>query len=234
MMKTRLLHWMIAGAAFGLLLTGSGGAWAAITLDFESLAHGGSINKLYGAHFEEDGFALDVSPLVAGEHSYFAVPGSGLGSDYTGSAAFTVLTYTASWTLSPNGDLVALSNLGGTPFDPVSITLAKWINWHDPYSVTFVGTTSGGAQLTETLTIPTDVFQQTFSFPGPFHDLTKLEWYGVTIPNGAEIYQFDNITLQQASPAVPEPSGLVTMLGLGACFACGSVLRRFRRRPGVE
>jgi len=28
---------------------------------------------------------------------------------------------------------------------------------------------------------------------------------------------------------VPEPSGLVTMLGLGACFVCGGVLLRVRR-----
>jgi hypothetical protein len=233
MMKTRLLHWMIAGAAFGLLFTGSRQAWAAIMLDFESLAHGGSINKFVGAHYEEDGFALDVSPLVAGEHSYFHVPGSGLGYDYTGSAALTIITYTADWRPSPNGDLVELRNLGGSPFDALSITLAKWINHHDPYSVTFVGTTVGGTQLTQTLVIPTDVFTHTLSFPSTFHDLAKLEWYGVSIPNPADIYQFDNISLQESSQAVPEPSGLVTMLGLGACFACGSGLRRLRRRRKI-
>lgn len=229
-MKTRLLHWMIAGAAFGLFLTGSGQAGASIILDFESLAHGYSINKFVGAHYEEDGFELDVSPLVAGEHSYFHVPGSGLGWDYTGSAALTIITYTADWQPSPHEDLVTLQNLGGTPFDALSITLAKWIDHYNPYTVTFVGTKVGGAQVTETLTIPTDVFVQTLPFPNTFQNLTKLEWYGVLIQNGADIYQFDNITLQESSSPVPEPSGLALMLGLGACLACGSRLGRFRRR----
>ncbi|TCJ11702.1 PEP-CTERM sorting domain-containing protein [Parasulfuritortus cantonensis] len=176
----------------------------AAVLDFDGLYHDDALVADAGYRYEEDGFRL----VNAGDYP-FATYGAQVSPEYTGSTALFN---------DNNNGVTVLTQIGGGAFDLTSIDLAELILGGSSYSVTFTGTTTGGAAVTQQFTLDGLAGSETFSFDSSFSNLTSVVW-----TNSPDYTQFDNITV---AAAVPEPQTYAMMLaGLG-------LLGTLRRRTG--
>jgi hypothetical protein len=95
---------------------------------------------------------------------------------------------------------------GGSPFDLLSIDLARNFAFDPAPTVTFTGTKAGGGTVTQSFTVTTpsgtSAFQ-TFDFSG-FTDLDSVTWGQPVVADG--VHQFTNIHVEADAVATPEPS----------------------------
>jgi len=186
----------------GLLMCGHGGAAIAlpVTLDFDALSNPPGVSGLpntHGTTIDEDGFRLITNASFGGFASFS--PSSGF---YTGSTSLFSNTV---------GSFTTLSQINGDSFSMAGIALAfRTVPESQTASLTFTGVKSGGP-VTQTFSFvqgPT-ISVQNFSFGASFSDLLSVSWI-----QGNEGHQFDNIQVDGAPVAAPEP-GMLALFGLG-------------------
>lgn len=203
---------LLAGVALFALTTPS----AAVVIDFEVLQAPGSGATSPILTYTEDGFLLTSDNTAVGFASW-----------QTGSSAFAGSTGLFN---SFQGGTTTLTKIGGGTFDLTAIDLS----FLDPAqsgaaTVTFTGTTSSSATVTQTFTIGALGFQP-FLFTG-FDDVVSVQW--VLGPAFADYHQFDNIVIDQAplaAAATPEPSSTAVLGSALSAFGAWSWRRR-RGRP---
>ncbi len=208
---TRVTH---AAAALSLLLLSavphSANAQATV-INFAANACTGTGNSGQGYNsyntYTTQGFRFIGSPA-----SVFATPCAG------------DATYTGTTTLYPNnvGNISTLTQVSGNPFSITSIDLATLLVFGQPQVLTFTGTKTGGALVTQSFTIPGQSSGApalaTYTFQPTFSDLTSLLFSAQLQP----YYQFTNLRLVAA---VPEP-GIWALLGAGLFGVMTAVRRR--------
>jgi len=207
----------------GVLLAARPAEAALLTFDDITLGPDGRANVF--------GFYQDPAStfLLLGD---FQARGPGADADLT--AETSTGSGTVSTSLAPfSGGPVTLIDADATPFTLRSIDIARDVRVNEPGSgvsypqVTFTGTTSGGAIVSQTFVVDqADFFFQTFSFSSDFTDLVAVSWtqpaFGTADPDAPGsilgLHQFDNIRIGAAIAPVPEPATL-SLLGLGAAIA---------------
>lgn len=184
----------------------------AVILNFESLAHNGTVTYP-GPIYTESGFTVTNSFNPSNPNSQaYSVDGTNTVNNYTGSA---MLTHTFSNTST------TLTQVGGGAFTLTSIDIADFGNrgWPQADTVNFVGTLFGGGTVTDSFTVDTNIGVETFTLNSNFTNLVSVQWTPV---GTLAAIQFDNINVTGvAATAVPEPFtvlGTITAAGFAAVF----------------
>jgi hypothetical protein len=194
---TKIVSTAFAAALLSLSLSAS-----ATTITFNSLEQAGSGYQTMTA-YEENGFRVSSDAL-------FASAGQGNADAYMGSAGlFNVYA----------GSIATLTKIGGSTFDFNAIDLAPLAQaYGSEASVSFIGNVHGGGTINQSFTLDGNFTFQTFAFSG-FNNLDSVTWQQVF-----PYHQFDNLVLDRAASAVPEPGTLV-LCGL-ALAVMGALLRK--------
>ena len=184
-------------------------AHAAI-IDFESLAHDGSVLNVDSPYLE-DGFIIQDPSVTTTDNNAFGVLGS-IDDRYTGSAALFNRSLEA---------VTMLSRQDGAAFNLFSIDLAELtgdVNPPDILTVTFEGFLASGGTVLQTFQLDGIAFGlETFTFTG-FEGISEVRW-----AQGPAFltHQFDNIVT-----AIPVPAA-VWLFGSGLLGLTG--VARYRR-----
>jgi hypothetical protein len=212
---------LIAAALAGLFATQSATA-ATTVLDFDSLRNTrpSSVTYVEGP-YKEDGFTLTSSRCQRGlsgpNRGCFMGVASNKSSDKVGTSLSTQLVSTT----------VTLSRDDGSSFLFKSIEFSEYFDNgnYQPFStdVNFTFTFADGTTGTEKRTFSTDGKYLPTAFAFDVGPLSSLSWNAVT---GSGV-QFDNITLDDVTAAVPEPASWAMMLG-GFGLVGGAMRQRKR------
>ena len=166
-----------------------------VALDFDQFLH--TENGISIDTVTEDGFFLDYP-----DHQYasFLAFGANHGA-FPGSPALATQF---------EGQNIELTQVGGAPFNAVSIDLSELspnLNVHSPATVTFRGLRTDGLYGVDTFTTTADdeFGFETFYFDSDFTDLVSLTWSSGTT-SGKSVHQFDNIVLETAASTTNNPA----------------------------
>lgn len=196
---TKKVSTAFAAALLSLSLSAS-----ATTITFDSLEQAGSGYQTMTA-YEENGFRVSSDALFASA-----------GQDNTGSYMGSAGLFNAN-----AGAYASLTKIGGGTFDFNAVDLAplsRSAGLGAGATVSFVGKVHGGGTVNQDFTLDDSFTFQTFAFSG-FNNLDSVIWQQVY-----SFHQFDNLVLDQAASAVPEPGTLV-LCGL-ALALMGALLRK--------
>lgn len=198
-------------AAAGVLLASASASAQAATIDFDELTHTGyytAVNPVDsgGFHFSNDGSGASALGVWGANESGNMDPG--------GAALFN----------NRIGSTTTVTLIGGGTFDFYAIDLADVYNDGTGGNVLF--TFSDGMGTTaQTVTLDSMVGGQTFSFNRT--GLSSFTMQGVTTTS--QVLQFDNVVVNNAIGAIPEPSAWALMI-LGFGLVGGAM----RRSPTVR
>lgn len=213
MIRSPLHRALVALALSALSMTAP-----AAVIDFESLAHDGEDPVLLG-EYVEDGFRIvsNIDPVFADQA--FGAWGTA-SPDFNGS--------TAMFNAYP-GFVTTLTSVAGATFSALSIDVGP-ITADIAGSITFLGTTANGGEVTQSFTFGPDLAPPAhLVFDAAFTSLVSLRWEQESV----QAHQFDNIDVQQTPVPEPRTAALVAAgLLLSVVWTARRRSRAVAVRPG--
>ncbi len=172
---------------------------AEVVIDFESLATPGT--GFFGvlSPYTEDGFQLET-PNGPGTQTGFTAFRTG-DVNFPGS--------TASFGRF-RGNTTTLTQIGGSPFDLISMEVSELFATGGVVPVTFVGTKTDTSTVMKAITLDGIFGFETVTFPG-FTNLVSVKWI-----QEADDHQYDNIRGRPVPLPVTGWMGLALLTALGA------------------
>lgn len=185
----------------------------ALTLDFESLAHGGS-EAIYVSVASEDGYRVSstIDPIFSDQA--FGVWGTAAPSFNGSTALFNAF----------EGALTVLRREDDAPFALQSIEVGPaFVDAGSGGPVEFMGRRPDGGMVTQAFFFDSALAPRRLSFGSAFADVVSVSW-----EQAGQFHQFDNVVVAQA---IPEP-GTAALLLAGLGVLGFSAAGRAARRPG--
>ncbi len=179
-------------------LTAVSQAAMAVTMDFNSLAGAGLVNR--GASYSENEFQL----AAVGSNEF------GLASIQSGDYRYTGTPSMLNFT---NDGITELTRIGGGSFTLSSIDLDT-INSGEPVTVTFEADKVSGQTVTQSFTTDLAFLSlQTVVFSG-FDEVWSVRW-----TQARPFHSFDNIVVAPGQVPVPAPLALLSAGAIAAAMA---------------